>query len=169
MSGIEVDKRCDMFPSAVFINRVSVVCGIQKELFNTEFREVCFHCEKGMEKRKHVMPGGPFQKREYREVTEEIGSHIHVEVVSEEITFPVRVPSPVTVGLGIMAFTVTRRTAFVLTIANALFALLCGSTDRGAVTGKSQVPGINQPPVDGLVQELLLIKPENEEKGILRL
>ena len=90
-------------------------------------------------------------------------------MVTEEIGFPVRVPSPVTVGLGIMAFTVTGRTAFLLTIADALFALLCGSTDRGAVTGKSQVPGINQPPVDGLVQKLLLIKPENEEKGILRL
>ena len=90
-------------------------------------------------------------------------------MVAEEITFPVGVPSPVTVGLGIMAFAVTRRTAFLLTIADALFALLCGSTDRGAVTGKGQVPGINQPPVDGLVQELLLIKPENEEKGIPRL
>ena len=85
------------------------------------------------------------------------------------LTFPVGVPSPVAVGLGIMAFTVTGRTAFLLTIANALFALLRGSTDRGAVTGKGQVPGINQPPVDGLVQELLLIKPENEEKGIPRL
>ncbi len=90
-------------------------------------------------------------------------------MVAEEITFPVGVPSPVTVGLGIMTFTVTGRTAFLLTMADALFALLCGSTDRGAVTGKGQVPGINQPPVDGLVQELLLIKPENEEKGIPRL
>ncbi len=89
-------------------------------------------------------------------------------MVAEEITFPAGVPSPVTVGLGIMAFTVTRRTAFLLTMANALFPLLCGSTDRGAVTGKSQVPGINQPPVDGLVQELLLIKAENKEEGILR-
>ncbi|MCI8559455.1 MAG: hypothetical protein HFI19_17200, partial [Lachnospiraceae bacterium] len=51
----------------------------------------------------------------------------------------------------------------------ALFPLLCGSTDRGAVTGKSQVPGINQPTVDGMIRELLMIKPENEEKGILRL
>ena len=141
---------------------------IQKEFFNTEFRKVCFHCEKGMEKGKHVMPGSPFQKWKYREVAIGIGSHIHVEVVAEEIAFPVGVPSPVTVGLGIMAFTVTGRTAFLLTMADALFALLCGSTDRGAVTGKSQVPGINQPPVDGLVQELLLIKPENKEEGILR-
>ena len=59
MSGIEVDKRCDMFPSAVFINRVSVVCRIQKELFNAEFRKICFHSEKGMQEGKHVMPGGP--------------------------------------------------------------------------------------------------------------
>ncbi len=169
MSGVEVDKRRDVFPCAVFINRASVMGRIQKEFFNTEFRKVCFHCEKGMEKGKHVMPGSPFQKWKYREVAIGIGSHIHVEVVAEEIAFPVGVPSPVTVGLGIMAFTVTGRTAFLLTMANALFALLCGSTDRGAVTGKGQVPGINQPPVDGLVQELLLIKPENEEKGIPRL
>ena len=169
MSGIQVNKRSDVFPPTVFIDRVSIMGRIQKEFFNTEFRKVCFHCEKGMEKGKHVMPGSPFQKWKYREVAIGIGSHIHVEVVAEEIAFPVGVPSPVTVGLGIMAFAVTRRTAFLLTIADALFALLCGSTDRGAVTGKSQVPVINQPPVDGLVQELLVIKPENEEKGILRL
>ena len=169
MSGIEIDKRCDMFPSAVFINRVNVMGRIQEKLFNTEFREICFHCEKGMEKGKHVMSGSPFQKRKYREITVGIGSHIHVKVVTEEIAFPMGVPSPVTVRLGVMALTVTGRTAFFLTMADTLFSLLCGSTDRGAVTGKGQVPGINQPPVDGLVQELLLIKPENEGKGILRL
>ena len=128
-----------MFPSAVFINRVSVMGRIQEKLFNTEFREVCFHCEKGMEKGKHVMPGSPFQKRKYREVAVGIGSHIHVEVVTEEIAFPMGVPSPVTVRLGVMALTVTGRTAFLLTIADTLFSLLCGSTDRGAVTGKSQM------------------------------
>jgi hypothetical protein len=75
----------------------------------------------------------------YREITVGIGSHIHVEVAAEEIAFPVGVPSPVTVWLGIMTSAVTRRTAFLLTLANALFPLLCGSTDRGAVTGKSQM------------------------------
>ena len=138
MSGVEVDKRRDVFPCAVFINRASVMGRIQKEFFNTEFRKVCFHCEKGMEKGKHVMPGSPFQKWKYREVAIGIGSHIHVEVVAEEIAFPVGVPSPVTVRLGVMALTVTGRTAFFLTIADTLFSLLCGSTDRGAVTGKSQ-------------------------------
>ena len=60
MSEIEVDKRCDMFPPAVFINSVSVVCRIQKELFNLEFRKLRFHGEKGMQEGQHVMPGGPF-------------------------------------------------------------------------------------------------------------
>ncbi len=59
MPGVEVNKRNDIFPSAVFINSVSVVCGIQKELFNTEFRKIRFHGEKGMQEGKHVMPGGP--------------------------------------------------------------------------------------------------------------
>ena len=114
MSGIEVDKWCDIFPSEAFINWVSVMGRIQEELFNTEFREVCFHHEKGMEKRKHVMPGGSFQKRKYREVVVGIGSHIHVEAVTKEIAFLVGAPSLVTVMLGAMAFTVTERRAFSL-------------------------------------------------------
>ena len=45
MSGIEVDKGSDIFLSAVFIDSVSIMGGIQKEFLNTEFREVCFHSE----------------------------------------------------------------------------------------------------------------------------
>ena len=142
--------------------------GIQKEFFNTEFRKICFHGKKGMEKRKHVMPGSPFQKREYREITAGIGSHIHVEVVAEEIAFPVGVPSPVAVRLGVMALTVAGRTAFFLTIADTLFSLLGGSADRGAVAGKSQIVRVDQPLADRKVQELLFIEPENKGKGIFR-
>ena len=54
-----------------------------------------------------------------------IGSHIHVEVVAKEIAVPVRVPSPVTVWLGIAAFTVTGITATLPAVADPLFALLC--------------------------------------------
>ena len=57
---VKVNKRNDIFLSAVIIDSVSVVCRIQKELFNLEFRKISFHGEKGMEKGKHVMPGGPF-------------------------------------------------------------------------------------------------------------
>ena len=169
MARVEVDEGRDALAPAVSIDGVGIMGGIQEELLDVEFRKVGLHGEEGMQEGEHVMAGGPLQEREYREIAVGIGGHEHVEVVAKEIAFPVGIPSPVTVGLGIMAFTVTRRTAFLLTIASALFALLCGSTDRGAVAGKSQAPGINQPPVDGLSQELLLIKPENEEKGILRL
>ena len=142
---------------------------IQEELFNTEFREVCFHCEKGMEKGKHVMPGSPFQKWKYREIAVGIGSHIHVEVVTKEIAFAVGVPSPVTVRLGVMAFTVTGRTAFFLTVTYALFSLLGGSADRRAVTGKCQMVRSAQSLADRKIQELLPVELENKGKGILRL
>ena len=89
-------------------------------------------------------------------------------MVTEEIAFPVGVPSPVTVGLGIMAFTVTGKKPFFLTITERLFPLAGGSTDRSAVTGKSQMQGIDQAIANGGPQELLLIKPENEKKRILR-
>ena len=139
MSGIEVDKGRDSFPPAVFIDSISVMGGIQKEFFNTELRKVCFHGEKGMQKRKHIMPGSPFQKRKYGEVAVGIGCHIHVEVVTEEVAFPMGVPSPVAVWLGILAFAVTGRTAFFLAIADSFFSLLCGSPDRSAVTSKIQM------------------------------
>ena len=139
MAGIEVDKRRDMFPLAVFIDRISIMGGIQKEFFNAELRKICFHGEKRMEKRKHIMPGSPFQKRKYGEVAVGIGCHIHVEVVTEEVAFPMGVPSPVAVWLGILAFAVTGRTAFFLAIADSFFSLLCGSPDRSAVTSKIQM------------------------------
>ena len=114
------------------------------------------------------MPGSPFQKRKYREIAVGIGGYIHVEVVAEEIAFPMRVPSPVAVRLRIMAFAAAGRTAFFLAITDPFFPLLRGSADRSAVTGKSQMIWIDQPSVDGTIQELLLIKPKDEEKGILR-
>ena len=85
------------------------------------------------------MPGGPLQEREHREVAVGIGGHEHVEVVAEEIAVPVRVPSPVTVWLGIAAFTVTGITAMLPAIADPLFALLCSGADRSSVSGKSQM------------------------------
>ena len=168
MTGVQVDKGRDSFPSAVFIDSISVMGGIEKEFFNAELRKVCFHSEKGMEKRKHVMPGSPFQKRKYREIAVGIGGHIHVEVVAEEIAFPMRVPSPVAVRLRIMAFAAAGRTAFFLAIADPFFSLLCSSPDGSAVTGKSQMAWIDQSFLNRTIQELLMIKPKDEKKGILR-
>ena len=114
------------------------------------------------------MPGSPFQKGKYREIAVGVGGHIHVEVVAEEIAFPMRVPSPVAVRLRIMAFAAAGRTAFFLAIADPFFPLLCSSPDRSAVTGKSQMVWVNQSFLNRRVQELLLIKPKDEKKRILR-
>ena len=121
-----------------------------------------------VKKRKHIMPGSPFQKGKYREIAVGIGGYIHVEVVTEEIAFPMGVPSPVAVWLRIMAFAVAGRTAVFLTIADPFFPLLRSSPDRSAVTGKSQMVRIDQPFLNRTIQELLMIKPKDEKKGILR-
>ena len=76
------------------------------------------------------MPGGPLQEREHREVAVGIGGYEHVEVVAEEIAFPVGIPSPVAVRLGIMALAVAGVTPFLLAVAEALPALLCGQACR---------------------------------------
>ena len=104
------------------------------------------------------MPGSPFQKRKYREIAVGIGGYIHVEVVAEEIAFPMGVPSPVAVRLRIMAFAAAGRTAFFLAIADPFFPLLCSSPDRSAVTGKSQMVRIDQSFLNRTIQELLPIK-----------
>ena len=89
VSGIEVYEGRDIFPPAVIIDRISVVGSIQEEFYDMELREVCLHSEEGMQERKHIVPGSPLQKRENGKITVGIGSHIHVEVVTKEITFPV--------------------------------------------------------------------------------
>ena len=99
MPRIKVNKRSDTLFLAVFINWISILCRIQQKFFDAVLRKVSFHGKEGMKKRKHVVPGSPFQKREYREVTMGIGSHIHVEVVTEEITFSMGIPAPVAVRL----------------------------------------------------------------------
>jgi len=69
---------------------------------------------------------------------------------TKEITFPVRVPSSVTVRLGIKEFTVTGKKDLFSYSHRVIFPLLCGSADRSAITGKSQMPGINQAFANGL-------------------
>ena len=168
MTGIEVDTRRDIFSSAVFIDSISIMCGIQKELFHAEFWKVCLHSEKGMEKGKHIMPGSPFQKREYGKITVGIRGHIHVEMVTKEIAFPVGIPTPVAIRLRVVSFAITGSTAVFFTLADPLFPLLCGSAYGSAVPGKSQMVRVNESLGTGDGEELLVVKPENEKKGIHR-
>lgn len=96
-----------------------------------------------------------------------IGSHIHVEVVTEEIGFPVGVPPPVAVRLGIMAFTVTGRTSVFFTFAGTFFSLLSGGADRSAVPGKGQVVRVDETFMDRTIQELLPVEPKNKGKRVV--
>ena len=97
-----------------------------------------------------------------------VGCHIHVEMVAEEIAFPVGVPSPVAVWLGITAFAAAGRGSVLLTAAGTFFSLLCSNADRGTVTGKGQMGRLDQPCADGLVKELLFVETENKKKRVLR-
>ena len=97
-----------------------------------------------------------------------IGSHVHVEVVTKEIAFPMGIPAPVTVWLIIMTFAVTGDTAIFLTFADPFFSLLSCSADRSAITGKGQMVWIDQTFTNGKIQELLFIEVENERKRIYR-
>lgn len=76
-----------------------------------------------------------------------IKSHIHVEVVAEEIAIPMGIPSPVAVRLRIKEFTVT----------GSFFPLLCSSTDRGVVTGKGKIIRINETALYGFTGKLSVI------------
>lgn len=69
MSRVEVNKRGDIFPLAVIVNRIGIMCGIQKQFFDMELRQISFHGKKGMQERKHIMSGSLFQERENRDVT----------------------------------------------------------------------------------------------------
>src|SRR5699024_1798969 len=101
------------------------------------------------------MPGSPFQKRKYREIAVGIGGHIHVEVVTEEIAFPMRVPSPVAVRLRIMAFAAAGRTAFFLAIADPLLPVLGGGPAGRAVPGKGQRARMDKSFPNGRIRERL--------------
>ena len=140
MAEIEVDKRSDILPSAVFIDSKSAWAESRRSF---SIRKIRSHSKKGMEEREHIMEGSLFEKREYREITMGIGGHEHIDVVIEEIAFPMGIPSPVAVWLGIMAFAVTGRTAFFFAVAGTLCPL-CSSTDGSAVTGKSQMFRIDE-------------------------
>lgn len=75
------------------------MCRIQQEFFNSEFREIGLHRKEGMQERKHIVAGSALKERENGEITVGIGGHIHVEVVAEEITFPMGIPTPVAIRL----------------------------------------------------------------------
>ena len=100
---------------------------------------------------KACRAGKPVPKAERREDRCGNRIHIHVEMVTEEVAFPMGVSTPVAVWLRVMAFAVTGRTAFVLAMAEPLFSLLCSGADRSSITSKSQMLPIDQSLADGTI------------------
>lgn len=88
---------------------------------------------------------------------------------TEEVTFPVGLPAPVIVRLGVMTFTVTGAAAIIQTVAKPLFTLLCRGTDRSAVTGKGKMCQINQLAFYRFTKELPVIELKDEGKWVIRL
>lgn len=95
-----------------------------------------------------------------------IGSHIYTEVVTEEITFPMGVPFPVAVWLGIMAFAVTGRTSVLLAITGSFFR--CCVAVRTGVSSVARAGCSGLSVLCGWLQELLFVETKNKKKQVLR-
>lgn len=167
MSGIEVNKGCDIFPSAVFIDRVSIMGRVQKEFLNTEFRKVCVHGEKGMEK-KACHGGKPFLKAEIQEDHCRNRKPYTCRGGNRKNNIPGESPNPSYSPAENTGVYSCRQCSLYPYNRRSVFPLLCGSTDRGAISGKGQMAGIDQFLADRKIQELLLIETENKENRIFR-
>jgi len=151
ITGIQVDKRRNIFP----------VYSIRRQRKHRE-RNLEGVSQSGIEggmlsskkrnaEMKACRAGKPVPKAERREDRCGNRIHIHVEMVTEEVAFPMGVSTPVAVWLRVMAFAVTGRTAFVLAMAEPLFSLLCSGADRSSITSKSQMLPIDQSLADGTI------------------
>lgn len=100
------------------------------------------------------MPGSRSQEREHRKVGYRIRSSEHVEIISEKVAVPVGIPAYVTIRLMVdtVAFAVVDSLFQAVTGAGLPFP--CSGINRSSVTRDGKVPQINQPFIDGFIQEL---------------
>ena len=82
------------FLSAVLIDSISVMGGIQKEFFNTELRKVCFMEKKECRKESISCREARSKRGNTGRSLWESEATYNVEVVAEEITFQMGVPIP---------------------------------------------------------------------------
>ena len=75
------------------------------------------------------------------------------QIIAEIVTFPVGIPSDVTVRLAIKTVTLAVPEAFFQTVAGTLFAFPCGSIDRGAIPGQGKIKKIDEAGLYGAVKE----------------
>ena len=65
-----------------------------------------------------------------------------------------------------MPFAVTAAASIFETVAKPLFTLLCSGADRGAVTGKGKMSGVNKAAFNGTAEKLLVVKLKDQPEGI---
>jgi len=125
-----------------------------------------FHPEKSVKEAMGIMHGSSPQQREYREVTIRIGGDQHVKVIAMVKTVSGRVPADITVRLRKITVTGAIGNPHFFTVTDTVFAFLCRSNKRRAITGKSQVIRVNEPLINRSLKELFVI---NVKKRAIRL
>lgn len=67
------------------------------------------------------MPGGRAKERENKQVVFRIRGGQHIQVIAEKVTFPVGIPSDVTVRLAVGTVALAVRDAFFQTVTGTFF------------------------------------------------
>ena len=107
-------------------------------------RQELLHGEPVIKETNGIMPGCRAKERENRQVVFRIRGGHHIQIIAEIVTFPVGIPSDVTVRLAIKTVTLAVPEAFFQTVAGTLFAFPCGSIDRGAIPGQGKIKKIDE-------------------------
>ncbi len=79
---VEIDKRHDTFPAAIFVNWHSVMSGVQKEQGNMNTRQKSFHGEEALKETEGIMARCRVEQREDRQIVHGIGRGENVKVVT---------------------------------------------------------------------------------------
>ncbi len=79
----------------------------------------------------------------------------------------IRVPANIAIGLGVVAVAFAVSDSKFSAIAQPFLSLLSGGNDGGAISGKRQSSGIDEAPLDGFLQKLMLKHLEEEGEWLL--
>ena len=141
---VEVNEWCNAVIAAVFIISHGVMCGIQQKFIYISLRQELHHRVPVIKEAEGIMPGSGAEEREDGKVVFRVRGGEHIQVIAEVEPPPVGIPSDVTVGLAVDTVTFTFPDSFFKAAAGALFAFLCSSVDRRAVTGNGKVHEVNE-------------------------
>ncbi len=141
---VEVNEWCNAVIAAEFIISHGIMGGIQQKFIYISLRQELHHRVPVIKEAEGIMPGSGAEEREDGKVVFRVRGGEHIQVIAEVEPPPVGIPSDVTVGLAVDTVTFTFPDSFFKAAAGALFAFLCSSVDRRAVTGNGKVHEVNE-------------------------